>query len=101
MRHSIKLTLMIGAAAAALMMVAADRGYSQSNDPNAAPNPYKMLASWAQLGEGGRLVYVQRHDGVGRATLATRIDGTVSSRISFEAAVPPLPGFRAPAGFVF
>jgi DNA-binding beta-propeller fold protein YncE len=49
MRHSIKLTLMIGAAAAALMLVAADRGYSQSNDPNAAPNPYKMLASWAQL----------------------------------------------------
>jgi hypothetical protein len=49
MRHSIKLTLMIGAAAAALMMVAGDRGYSQSNDPNAAPNPYKMLASWAQL----------------------------------------------------
>jgi DNA-binding beta-propeller fold protein YncE len=49
MRHSIKLTLMIGAAAAALMMAAADRGYSQSNDPNAAPNPYKMLASWAQL----------------------------------------------------
>jgi DNA-binding beta-propeller fold protein YncE len=49
MRHSIRLTLMIGAAAAALMMVAADRGYSQSNDPNAAPNPYKMLASWAQL----------------------------------------------------
>jgi sugar lactone lactonase YvrE len=40
---------MIGAAAAALMMVAGERSYSQSNDPNAAPNPYKMLASWAQL----------------------------------------------------
>jgi protein-L-isoaspartate(D-aspartate) O-methyltransferase len=54
-----------------------------------------------QLGEGGRLVYVQRRDGVGRATLTTRIEGVVSSRISFEAAVPPLPGFLAPAGFVF
>jgi sugar lactone lactonase YvrE len=49
MRHSIRLTLMIGAAAVALMMVAGDRGYSQSNDPNAAPNPYKMLPSWGQL----------------------------------------------------
>jgi protein-L-isoaspartate(D-aspartate) O-methyltransferase len=54
-----------------------------------------------QLREGGRLVYVQRRDGVGRATLATRIAGVVSSRIAFEAAVPPLPDFLAPAGFVF
>jgi hypothetical protein len=49
MRHSIRLTLMIGVAATALMMVAGGRGYSQSIDPNAAPNPYRMLASWAQL----------------------------------------------------
>jgi hypothetical protein len=49
MRHSIRLTLMIGAAVTALMMVAGNRGYSQSADPNAAPNPYHMLDSWAQL----------------------------------------------------
>jgi hypothetical protein len=40
---------MIGIAAGALMMVAKDRGYGQSIDPNAAPNPYRMLDSWAQL----------------------------------------------------
>ena len=49
MRHSIRLSLMIGIAAGGLMMVAADRGYSQNVDPNAAPNPYRMLDSWAQL----------------------------------------------------
>ena len=49
MRHSIGLTLMIGIATGALMMVAGDRSYSQSIDPNAAPNPYRMLDSWAQL----------------------------------------------------
>ncbi len=49
MRHSIRLTLMIGIAAGALMMAAGERGYSQSADPNAAPNPYHMLDSWAQL----------------------------------------------------
>ena len=41
MRHSIGLTLMIGIATGALMMVAGDRGNSQSIDPNAAPNPYR------------------------------------------------------------
>jgi hypothetical protein len=49
MRHSIGLTLMIGIATGALMMAAGDRGYSQGIDPNAAPNPYRMLDSWAQL----------------------------------------------------
>ena len=49
MRRSIRLTSMIGVAAAALMMVAGNRSYSQSIDPNAAPNPYRMLDSWAQL----------------------------------------------------
>jgi hypothetical protein len=42
-----RLSLMIGIAAGALMMVAADRGFGQSSDPNAAPNPYRMLDSWA------------------------------------------------------
>jgi DNA-binding beta-propeller fold protein YncE len=49
MRRSISLTLMIGIAAGALMMVAGGRSYSQGVDPNAAPNPYRMLDSWAQL----------------------------------------------------
>src|SRR3974390_12936 len=49
MRHSIGLTLMIGVAAGALMMAAGDRGYGQSADPKAAPNPYRMQENWAQL----------------------------------------------------
>ncbi|HLH95317.1 MAG TPA: peptidyl-alpha-hydroxyglycine alpha-amidating lyase family protein [Xanthobacteraceae bacterium] len=52
MRHSFRLSLMIGIAAGALMMVAQDRGYSQSADPNAAPNPYRMLDSWGHLPDG-------------------------------------------------
>jgi protein-L-isoaspartate(D-aspartate) O-methyltransferase len=54
-----------------------------------------------QIAEGGRLVCVQRRDGVGRAVLATRTDGIVSSRVVFEAAVPPLVAFLAPPEFVF
>ena len=49
MRHPIGLALMIGIATGALMMVTGDRGYGQNSDPNAAPNPYRMLDSWAQL----------------------------------------------------
>ncbi len=49
MRHAIKLTLMIGVAATTLTMIAGNRSYGQSADPNAAPNPYRMLDSWAQL----------------------------------------------------
>jgi protein-L-isoaspartate(D-aspartate) O-methyltransferase len=37
----------------------------------------------------------------GRATLYARNNGVVSSRPLFDAAVPPLPGFEAPQGFVF
>jgi len=70
MRHSIRLTLVIGVAAGALMMIAADRGYGQSSDPNAAPNPYKMLDSWAQLPAGQKFggvikVQVDHSDGKG------------------------------------
>jgi hypothetical protein len=49
MRHAIRLTLMIGIAAGALIMVSRDRSHAQAADPNAAPNPYKMLDNWAQL----------------------------------------------------
>jgi sugar lactone lactonase YvrE len=39
---------MVGIAAGTLTMVSGDRGYAQGA-PNAAPNPYKMLDTWAQL----------------------------------------------------
>lgn len=55
----------------------------------------------SQLAEGGRLVAVVRRDPPGRALLYMRTGGTVSTRRLFDAAVPPLPGFEAPRGFVF
>jgi len=55
----------------------------------------------AQLKEGGRLAAVVRQGPPGRATLYARNNGAVSARPLFDAAVPPLPGFEAPQGFVF
>ncbi len=55
-----------------------------------------------QLVEGGRLVAVVTGGGrVGKATLMLRVRGVLSSRILFDAAVPPLPGFAVERGFVF
>lgn len=54
-----------------------------------------------QLAEGGRLMTVVQSGGVGRATLMTRRAGSVSGRILFDAAVPPLPAFELAPGFVF
>jgi protein-L-isoaspartate(D-aspartate) O-methyltransferase len=54
-----------------------------------------------QLKEGGRLVAVVRKGPPGRATLYARNNGAVSARPLFDAAVPALPGFEAPQGFVF
>ncbi len=55
-----------------------------------------------QLAEGGRLVAVEMPPGgPGKAILATRIAGTVSTRVIFDASCPILPGFRREPGFVF
>lgn len=55
-----------------------------------------------QLVEGGRLVaVVTGGNAVGRATLMRRMHGGLSSRILFDASVPPLPGFALEKGFVF
>lgn len=54
-----------------------------------------------QLKEGGRLVAVIRSGPLGRAILHRRIEGEVSRRPLFDAAVPMLPGFAVPRGFVF
>ena len=59
-----------------------------------------------QLVEGGRLVAVvtggdRGAKRVGRATLLRRMNGVLSSRVLFDAAVPPLPGFAVERGFVF
>ena len=54
-----------------------------------------------QLADGGRMVGVQLDRGVGRATLWIKTGNSISRRVLFDANVAPLPGFAAPAGFVF
>jgi protein-L-isoaspartate(D-aspartate) O-methyltransferase len=54
-----------------------------------------------QLREGGRLVAVVSQGRVSRAHLALRTGSTVDTRPAFEVAADALPGFEAPAGFVF
>jgi sugar lactone lactonase YvrE len=49
MKHAIGLALLLGVTASALTMIVRDPAFSQGAGPNAAPNPYKMLDSWAQL----------------------------------------------------
>lgn len=55
----------------------------------------------AQLKEGGRLIAVVGRGGAGRACVFTKVDGVLSDRVAFNAAVPPLPGFAKTPGFVF
>ena len=54
-----------------------------------------------QLADSGRLVTVLQEERVGRATLFIKRDNVVSHRPYFDAAVPVLPEFRRPRGFVF
>ena len=49
MKYAIGLALWAGVIAGALMIALENRGYAQGVDPNAAPNPYGMQESWAQL----------------------------------------------------
>jgi protein-L-isoaspartate(D-aspartate) O-methyltransferase len=56
---------------------------------------------FAQLKEGGRLVAVVGYGRAAAATVFTRTDGEIGSRIAFNAHVQPLPGFAKPKAFVF
>lgn len=58
-------------------------------------------ALFAQVKEGGRLVAVVGHGGAGRATVFSKIAGSISERVAFNAAVPALPGFQASPRFTF
>jgi len=55
----------------------------------------------AQLADGGRMVGVLLDRGVGRASLWIKSGSSVSHRVLFDANVARLPGFAAPARFVF
>jgi protein-L-isoaspartate(D-aspartate) O-methyltransferase len=54
-----------------------------------------------QLREGGVLGTVLRSGAASRATIFTRAGDRFPQRTVFDAAIPPLPGFAAPRGFVF
>jgi protein-L-isoaspartate(D-aspartate) O-methyltransferase len=58
-------------------------------------------ALFSQLKEGGRLVGVIEDGPIGRAMLYRCGHGHVSGRPIFDAAAPLLPGFAAPAEFIF
>ncbi len=54
-----------------------------------------------QLAEGGRLVAVVGRGRAAKCLVHSRIGAEVSVRQAFDAAIPALPGFEAPRGFVF
>lgn len=54
-----------------------------------------------QLSDGGRFACVVGLGNTGFATLWTKVDGEISSRRAFNAAVGPLPGFELEKTFVF
>jgi protein-L-isoaspartate(D-aspartate) O-methyltransferase len=55
-----------------------------------------------QLADGGRLATVISKRGhMGPAVLITRTGDNFSTRVLFDAATPPLPGFQKPETFVF
>lgn len=54
-----------------------------------------------QLAEGGRLVAIVGRGRAAKCLVHTRIGAEISIRQAFDAAIPTLPGFEAPRGFVF
>jgi protein-L-isoaspartate(D-aspartate) O-methyltransferase len=56
---------------------------------------------FSQLKEGGRLVGVIGYGRAASATIFTRTEGEIGSRVAFNAHVCPLPGFAKPKAFVF
>jgi len=56
----------------------------------------------SQLADGGRLMAVVKSgNGMGHATLTTRIGGGLARRVLFDAATPLLPGFLPKPAFTF
>jgi sugar lactone lactonase YvrE len=103
MKHAIRLTLMVGVAAGALMMISGDRGYAQaptqSADANAAPNPYKMQDNWAQLADGrkfGAAIKVQVDHSDGKSIW---VFDRCSSNDCSNSMIPPIQKFDASGKF--
>jgi protein-L-isoaspartate(D-aspartate) O-methyltransferase len=63
--------------------------------------PDAPIALLEQLKDGGRLVAVIASGAFGRAQVWQRSGSAWGSRVDFDAAAAPLPGFARAAGFVF
>ena len=99
MKHAIRMTLMVGVAAAALMAASGDRGYTQATDANAAPNPYKMQDNWAQLPplrKFGAVIKVQVDHSDGKSMWTFDRCGTTDCGNSM---IPPIQKFDASGKF--
>ena len=95
MRHAIKLTLMVGVAAGAVMTVSGIWGHAQGADPNVAPNPYKVQENWAQLTDGrkfGQAIKVQVDHSDGKSIWVFDRCGTNDCGNSM---IPPIQKFDA------
>jgi sugar lactone lactonase YvrE len=100
MKHIMRTALMVGVAVGALWAVSGDRGYTQAADPNAAPNPYKMLDNWLQLPDGRKLgaaikVQVDHSDGK-----SIWVFDRCSSNSCANSMVPPIQKFDSNGKFV-
>jgi protein-L-isoaspartate(D-aspartate) O-methyltransferase len=65
--------------------------------------PASMQAGTPQVGApgGGRLVTVQRRDGIGQGVVGEAVAGALRFAAGFDCATTKLPAFRHAAGFVF
>src|SRR5438105_13918413 len=55
MKHANTVALMLAVAGLALVAMSGDRSYSQADNPNGAPNPYRLEENWAQLPAGRKM----------------------------------------------
>src|SRR5262249_29991402 len=95
MKQAIRLTLMVGVAAGALMTVSGNSGHAQGADPNAAPNPYKMQDNWAQLTPGrkfGQAIKVQGDHSDGKSIW---VFDRCGSNDCANSTIPPIQKFDA------
>ena len=60
MKHARTLALMLGVAGVAVVAMSSNPTYSQGNDPNAYPNPYKLDDTWFKQQESERVTSIQR-----------------------------------------
>jgi len=104
-----------GPAQALLGEIEVDNAVVNQGDPaagDAAHGPYDVIfingavetvpeALSAQLKEGGRLVALFRHGGIGQCWVLTRTVAGVSRRYVFDADAPLLAGFESADEFAF